>query len=535
MRYEGRVSNSSLTGSGTKYYLYSFTYAGHAKVQIYSATTAANTYTDATAITGIITSITAFKNYYVNSYTTSINTRTNTTAYDYVDLDIIKNSTGKVQVKNGLTLSRSQIMGSNYLNLSRVSSLKDRSSISTSISSFKVNGTTLSSDSSTYKFENPGKQIVKVTTQYTFGEKATPGGAATFTIERTFPMYVTYSKIDVYVDMNDNVGNPSLNFTYTESNVSKTLPFDMSLVTGSESIYKTTLDLNKLKSDYGISYTNANDVPQRIQISSIKVDGVSKGSYYIKTDAYLSGTAWFKANSTLLTSFIPISYSNVKNTFRAVDTSGNYLKDAISSVNSNGIITDEYDGIFDVFYAGIDEAADYNFSYNAKARAQQMFKDGNTTYYFEGWYKTNGIDEVETTTVNDETTVSSLSMTGDLSGAYISEKSDYNILSAPVADDGDYTYVAVYKSHTAVTNNARVKITYNFKDYDTDDGNYAFDETTDNDGNYTKVKDASYTKVVKTDKTFTYLTTKTNNKYERLDALAEGKMPQINSNYFDYD
>lgn len=96
------------------------------------------------------------------------------------------------------------------------------------------------------------------------------------------------------------------------------------------------------------------------------------------------------------------------------------------------------------------------------------------------------------------------------------------------------TYVALYKQVSQEDPTVRVELTYKFKDYDTSDGNYIFDETKDIDGHYTKVKNASYTKTVK-------VQTGTGAAYSDIDAvknaaetIAQANLPYITSNYFDY-
>jgi hypothetical protein len=529
MRYEGVVSNNRLTDSGAKYYLYSFTYAGHVKASIYVAGSTTATSITTTSLTGTVTGLSEFKDYYINAYDTTKPSSSITTASPYNDLNITKPNNDKIKVKNGKALNRLEIMGANYLNLTKGSSLTTAApSIDTSISSFTVNGTKLDNDTATYTFDTPAKQIIKIKLKYTYGEDAVSGGGATFeTGEKTFYLYVTYNKIDVYIDMNDNVGNPSLNFTYTEGGSSHNLPVDMSLVNGSESIYKATLDLEKLKNDYSISYINSSDVPQNITIAGIKVDGVTKQSnVIIKTDAYLSGTAWYKANSTSLTGFIPISYSNVRTTFRAVNTDGKYLKDAISSVSGTGIITDEFDGIYDVFYASIDNAANYTFGYNVKAKAKQKITYDSKTYYFDGWYRMPSSEGVATTTVNDEITIDDLDMTNDsLRGDYFYDKSsDYNINTAPEPEN-DYTYVAVYKQSGAT--DIRVKLNYKFNDFNTADGNYIYDANKD------RVSE-TYSKIVKIPVGNGQSYKDYNDVYSKINEIAGAKMPNIVSNYFDY-
>jgi hypothetical protein len=226
-----------------------------------------------------------------------------------------------------------------------------------------------------------------------------------------------------------------------------------------------------------------------------------------------------------------ISSASSKTTFRAVvDSTGAYIEDGIKSVSGTGIITENdgarvIDGVHHVVYASKDEL-EFDFSYNVRATANKEVKIGNTVYYFDRWMKMQSPDEVlVTVNQSDNTfTVDNLSMSS-LTNTGV-EKTDYNINKCPVYNDGDFTYVAVYKP-AATTSVVRVELNYNFKDYNTDDGNYIYDEHKD-------LADVSYTKTVKipigSGQTYSnYAAVK-----GAIDTIASQKKPVIKSNYFDY-
>ncbi len=530
MRLEGSVQKS-----GTTYYLYSFTYAGHSTVAVYDAATKAAAYSAARGLTGTVGGLTEFKDYYINVYNTNINTATVTSANDFVDLQSYRTDVTKAIVENGVTYNATNIR--NILGLATKGSLKDSSptadveEVSFEIQTVKGGDsyTNLLSGES-WKPESHGRYKVKYQVRYKNSTDSYTGGGATFTTEeKEYYIYVAWDEISVYVDMNGNVGTPTLNFTY---DTNKNLPFDMNLVSGSESIYEYTLDLKKLKDDYQIAYKDNNSNYQPITINKITVDGTQIGSTYtVQTDAYMTGSVWFKANSTNLTQFMNISSASSKTTFRAVvDSTGAYIEDGIKSVSGTGIITENdgarvIDGVHHVVYAAKDEL-EFDFSYNVRATANKEVKIGNTVYYFDRWMKMQSPDEVlVTVNQSDNTfTVDNLSMSS-LTNTGV-EKTDYNINKCPVYNDGDFTYVAVYKP-AATTSVVRVELNYNFKDYNTDDGNYIYDEHKD-------LADVSYTKTVKipigSGQTYSnYAAVK-----GAIDTIASQKKPVIKSNYFDY-
>lgn len=553
MTYEGKA--------GSTYYLYSFTYAGKANAQIYTSTTKAGLST-ATAntsrlLTGTVTGLSTIGNdYYINVYnTTYSNSPTTPTATNFVDLHSERNNTGKAICEVGITYTGTQIktlLGLNTTASKKGSLYSESPNIAINDSEFKIQSapnsdlSTINLSTTSWKPTKQGRYKVTYKIKYNNAVDNDESGGATFEHTGTYYVYVAYEEIKVYVDMNDNVGTPTLNFTYyknssgtpvasgTSGATTATLPFNMSLVNGSESIYEYTLNLKNL-STYYIKYKNdSTNALQAITINSISVDGTkyysnpptNSAGFTIKTDAYVNGAVWFKANSTSMNTFLPIACQSVTNSFRAiVDSSGTHIGDAIEHVTGTGVITDDTEGIYEVLYAGYDKNADsngvaYNFSYNVTATAKAEVVVGSATYYFDRWMKVaapeDGAGETYFTTAAN---FNALTATG-------SEKRDYHINSAPLTTDGDYIYVAVYKP-AATSGVARVEVTYNFKDYNTDDGNYIYDSTKD-------LKDASYTKTVKvpfgSGKTYTTFAA-VKNAYK---TIAKNNTPQVVSNYFDY-
>lgn len=565
MRYEGKA--------GSTYYLYSFTCASKAKVQIYVTNdSSANDMTvTGNTLTGTVTSMTTIeKDYYINAYNKTKGNTAITSAADYVDLENYRSSSAKTI----LEVSNTEYTGTSTNSIKTLLGIDTRGSligsspaISANVTAFMIqkdpkvalnesNSTTyvnLTNNSNKWKAEKSGKYKVIYRTKYTNGVDADDSTGATFEHTGIFYIYVALDEVNVYVDMNDNVGTPTLNFSYTSGSSTKTLPYDMSLVNGSESIYKYTVKLSKLQ-EYGINYKSGNTMIP-ITIASISVDGkkyysnppTNTAGFTIKTDAYVFGSIWFKANSNPLTTFDNIAIASVKTTFRAVNESGVHLKDGVTNVTGTGIITEAtatlsdnstkyIDGIYEVSYAAYDANADtsaggikYNFGYNVRAHAAPELTSGGTVYYFDRWVKMQSPEEVAVNSSGDPTAVS---LTG--ATATGNEKADYNINSMPQYNEGngDYTYYAVYKA--AATGSARVEITYKFQDYNTEDGNYVYDENK-------PTVDASYTKTVKIPLGSVYQGNTYSNTYSNYAAvvsdaqrIVRDSMPDVNSNYYNY-
>ncbi len=351
------------------------------------------------------------------------------------------------------------------------------------------------------------------------GTKSTVGNTST-----VLSLFVAYDDIEIYADMNGNVGTPTIHFTYTDNQGNDAdLPYEFDMVTGSESIYSYTISVSTLADVYDLDLlsdevTLGGQTYTGLKIDHISIDNVNidNSSFVIERSAARTGTLWLKADSSHMKTFNKIAYGSSTRTFKAVlrTTENNATTDTdfnntFAEVNGTGIITDGLVGDsyqYSSFYAAKDTTANYNFSYTLRVKAETdiTHKDGdNTTYYFfDHWERING----------NTTTTTGLS---EANGA------DVNILSAPNYDtDADVTYVAVYK---LTSTQKRVQITYKFKDYDTDDENYVFDETLNAQGtDYLNVKDATYTKTVNWDGTTALAT------------VAQNNMPIIKSNYFDY-
>ena len=594
MRYEGSVQNSG----GTTLYLYSFTYAGRTSAQIYySSTKTSTTYTDRLLTTSIAkTSINGFTEYYISqigNYSSSGTTITVGT--NLVTFVPIKNRRTTEGVKVKCDISNDEYDDddiSDLIGLYTEGSLKDTSSIPVTVTEFKIqknpgknNELINLLNNEKWQPKKAGRYTVTYKTQYkAASDNITGGGAAFVTTNNTFYIYVAYDEVTVYIDMNNNVGNPRLLFTYyvnssgtpvasgTSGASERTLPFDMSLVTGSDTVYSYKVNLKNLSDKYKIAYksgTTYNAIPFKIKLDTNSTPYES-ADYKLYTDSYDTGTVWFKADSTSLSKFEPISNAPVTTTFRAVDNSGNYLGSAessapyllhsagISLVQGTGIVNEKvdedgtfFDGIYEVLYAAYENDAEAqvhkDFTYNVKVTAEEEVTVDSTTYYFDRWVKVRTPDEL---TINGTTHLpSSVDLTGL---AAISEDNVYSIHKRPVYGEedgeGDYTYVAVYKVASTAATDVRVKVTYNFKDYDTSDGNYVYDKDYMTNGNDTdddmsdKTVDATYTKTFKVP--LGQLYSGTNQTYANyaavynqtaINAIVGGtNIPIIVSNYFDY-
>lgn len=371
--------------------------------------------------------------------------------------------------------------------------------------------------------------------------------------------YRSSGNISVYIDMNENIGTPILNFKYfvdstgqplgytsynstthepemPEGATVANLPCEMELVTGSESVYKYTVKLTKLRDDYkmGQHISGGSIVSDLIKISYITVENNKIGEdvgYLIDSVAYSTGEVWLKANSTNMKGFNIISYGSIRNTFVGLigdgqpTTNHELLVSAINTVHGTGIHTDDED-VYYAQYAGLytlNGSVLNNFNYTLNVNLNQQVTRNNQTYYFDKWVKCPSsyfVKNADNTYSFSNSEVLSL------------PTSDLNILKAPFAtgETGvDYSYIALYKPVTDDNqSNVRVKITYHFNDYDTSDGNYVFDNNTDPDTNeYTKVTPATYTKYVTTEMT-AYPES-----YDSTD-VARLNVPYIKSNYFDY-
>ena len=375
--------------------------------------------------------------------------------------------------------------------------------------------------------------------------------------------YKISGNVTVYIDMNDNIGTPILNFKYfinssgqpvmptgyndttnelecsTAGAQEANLPFEMELVTGSESVYKYTIKMAKLRDEFFIGvHKNGNTlVTHLLKIAYIKVENTSYGApggFLIDAIATTTGEMWFKADSTNLKAFDRISYGSVTNTIVGLAGDGEnstthiLLNNAIQSVHGTGIHTDEA-AEYHVQYAGLytlsgASSVMNNFHYNLNVRINDQVVQDGVTYYFDKWV----------TCSRENLTHNAGGYKVDQATEYPSPTMDLNFTTAPVysASASSTAYIALYKAVTDEDSKVRVRITYHFNDFDTSDGNYVFDDHQEND-QYTKVTAASYTKTVTTDTLVSdYDTLKANTVALKL--IAQNNVPYIKSNYFDY-
>ncbi len=531
--YEGSVYYSNTSNYR---YLYSFTYAGHTCMNFWKGSSANDT-SDSNKITGDFKNINTFGQYYVNVYNTNPGTGSTTSKTDFTDFNITSSPTKSQRLfrlnteDDPHSYTRKEIInaiGSEGTDSNRTpklnGSIADDPGVVNNVTSVKVTGPmgkatkstiTLASDSAKWTPNYQGRYQVEYTVK--IGVDARNSVGATFEKTLTMDIWVAFDDIAIYVDMNGNVGTPILNFAYTDGGTTAYLPYEMDLVTGSESIYGYTIKCSKLKNDYGIEFVN-----DMLNIAYITVENkrIGQGTgFNIGVDSTLSGSAWFKADSTNLKTFNAIAYSAVENTFAAqiVGNTTDYLDTGIKNVTGTGIITDDEDtGIFKDLYAGL-ETGFNKFSYNVRARANEEITYNDNQYYFVKWVEidTPASGEIDLTDAED-----------------VSDVADLNINIAPVYTDteGDKTYVALFKP-AASGGDVRVQVKYNFRDYDTSDGNYIFDiNKSTNAASFTK------TITVPLNKTFNgkiytnFAAVKADVEY-----IAKTNAPKIQSFYFDYE
>ncbi|MCR5652625.1 MAG: DUF2460 domain-containing protein, partial [Ruminococcus sp.] len=391
--------------------------------------------------------------------------------------------------------------------------------------------------------------------------------------------YVAYDKITIYADMNDNPGNPILYVPYTDSvtHLNGFLPYEFFLVPGSDAIYSTEISLTNLRDNYDIDLVENGRIP----VSKVVVNDYEETTYSgfdISRTVARTGTLWLKADSTHMKFFNNIAFNSSTKTFKAVlrnngDTDYN---NEFADIRTNGVLDEDLingsyrysvlygakdttnetafftgdgtecefeianggsistirsvkvDGVSTTDYTAdlnkrtitftnapasgkpivIDYVYTYNFGYNVKAKAKTDISYGGNYYYFDHWALYD-----KTGTLTEENYISS---------------TDINLNKAPNNADGDYTYVAVYTP--SGEQNKRVQITYNFKDYNTDDGNYIYDPDK-------PPKNASYTKTVKLSDIIVnnqHVSEINGGENGNAVAAAASVQPMIKSNYFDY-
>lgn len=546
MTYEGETNDHK--------HLYSFTYRGHQEFIIYRQSSETNTLTGGAKLTGDIdlrnTTNYPYGEYYIDVKNTDVTSSPSvTSASTFTDFSI--SATGADsdlmvgQCKEGATgYTVSQIQS--WLGITFNGSLASTSS-QTVAQTYTITGpvgrgvpteATVDSDHNWVPLK-PGRYTVSLNASLGTDERASAG--ATFTgskstvgdTQTVLDLFVAFDDIEIYADMNGNVGTPTIHFTYTytdNQNQIQTadLPYEFDMVTGSESVYSYTISVSTLKDVYHIDLLNGAHTEtvggqtityRAAQVTSISIDSVviENSGFSIARDAARTGTLWLKADSTHMKTFNKIAYGSSTRTFKAVlrttsngEDTDEPFNNSFVDVSGTGIITDELVGDsyqYSSFYAADDGT--YSFSYKLRAKAQTDITHKETVnneevtnyYYFDHWEDSEG----------------------NAVSANIANGTDINILSAPnYSTDADVTYVAVYKP---VTTKERVEITYHFKDFDTSDGNYEFDSSK-------TPKDESYTKTVKLGEGVlsSYSSVTTSN----ASAIAGAVVPIIQSNYFDY-
>lgn len=534
------------TASGsTNRYLYSFTFTGHMKFNVWRGTSANDTQMDnADKLTGDISNVIDFKDYYVNVYNTSVDSTSVASASVYADFDHTIAS-GKKFIEIGQTQTASDIK--TLFNITPVGSIVSSPGIdnltTTKNTAFTIEGpidkgihTEVNLKTANFTATTQGRYTVKYTTK--FGTNAS-GADITRTKEMT--LYVAFDDVTIYVDMNDNIGNPILNFKYKQKNevpvaantsgaTDAYLPYEMDLVTGSESIYKYTIKTSKLRDEYFLSF----DANNPLNICYITVErtniGASSGGFDILSEARITGEIWFKADSTHLTTFQTISCGSVTKSFVAATTDGTIISSAVDKLHGTGINTDEAE-IYKSQYAALYQLEGAStimnkFHYVLNAAVKPEVTISNNTYYLDKWVKCSSANVSYT---NDNTTVTYSNSEN------ASEEAALSFVSAPEYGDGDndVTYIALYKPVSSTDTTVRVEVTYHFQDYNTTDGNYIYD------GNKPTV-DASYTKTIKVPLGVVYTPTSTTYVdfaavQAAVNTIAQSNVPYIKSNYFDYD
>ncbi len=576
MSYDGKVQDAS--NSSTYYYLYKFSYAGRAKSQIWKGNSAS-----ASSVSGMLTNVmTNASNiggaYYVNAYAVSAGSGTATSFSNWTDFGHKKKS-GKVFVELNQEQDKDAITALFEVGYSG-SVMTPPPSIKTRVTSITISGPVGKAGARTYELVDTtsdnyvaafpadvqGRYSVSYTTVFGTDE----GGVSNAKIQRTEPMtlWVAYDDITIYVDMNDNVGTPILGFKYyidttpssknylnptaayikngslyykdsdnaehpiTESNISY-LPYEMDLVTGSESVYRYTVKTSKLKNEYLIQFDSNHPLPiDYIMVENTKIYGKNTSNedipFYIDNEARIDGEMWFKADSTHLTTFKTLSYGSVTTSFVAVTDDANHsvLSSAINSVKGTGIVTDD-DEIYHAKYAAGDTYDGLmDFNYVLKVVSNDEVKQGNTTYYFDKWVKiatpVEGlkVSETQNKLVKNDNHDTAFDLSESTT---FSESPDFSFTQSIPFNDGncEYTYVALYKAVQRDDSTVRIEVTYKFMDYDTSDGNYIYDANK-------SLNAETYTKTIKvTDKTFEQVK-------EDLETIVKTNAPFIHSNYLDY-
>lgn len=576
--YEGQTEKNE-----NDLYLYSFTYAGHIDMLYWVGTSATDSNPqDSKKLTGNITSSSDFGEYYADISTRNIGNTATINPSAFANFAVNQGVTEKSQLtfepsvidpvddSNSIYQNYTLANIESKIGVTYSGSLISAPGVTTTVTDVAISGpvgrsgnTTVylkSSDSTKTvdNYWNPTKAgRYSITYKVSIGTDNRESEGAVFVAQKNINVWVTADEIDIYIDMNSNVGTPTLHFDYyldgsgnpASSGTKYDLPFELDLVTGSESIYKTTIKQSKLRTDYGIQTRNYGGDADVLRINKITVDNNeytnNNSGFDIGFDSTLSGEAWFKADSTNLRTFNQIAFNSLTKSFRAAiigDPSKN-VPAGITNVSGTGIITDdESTGIFEDRYAVMEKLEGTNtyafpkFSYNVHATAAEEATydvvtgsgDSATTTsspcYFVKWV------------VVDTPSDGVLSLSG---AQDVSDKEDLHINVAPELEDNDKTYVALYKLISDSDAAVRVEITYNFNDYDTSDGNYIYDENK-------AVTPATYTKTVKVSAASlgsglsayygaaSPTTDQSTAAQSDAKTLASNNLPKIKSRYFNY-
>lgn len=564
------------TYSNSSKYLYKITYPGKAKFIVWRGSSSTDVNMDnSDKLTGDVTNATDFKEYYINAYNTDPGSTSITSVVDYVDFDHTKSSE-KTMLEIGESKTGAELK--TLLGINPISSLITAPGITVTNQSYTIEGPVGKSSSKLYDMKNnrvssnggttwttlengkfpaaaQGKYIVNYVTR--FGTNAS-GGDILRTCTTT--LWVAFDEISIYVDMNDNVGNPILNFKYyikndvpvaagTSGADVTQLPYEMDLVSGSDSIYKYTISISKLRDQYKIAFNN--NTPIKVSYLTIEdyfvnANGktttrptgaaIDNYAYQIGIDAKITGEVWLKADSTNLKTFNQISYGSANKTFVAVLEDGNntVLSNAMNSVHGTGINTDDEDMVYNSRYAALytmdgEDDPTYTFGYVLRTSAkQELAGSGNTKYYFDKW--------VAMSTPADGVVITDGCLTTSYSSATdYSTDSNLNFTSAVDYLDGDgnsndTTYIALYKTAASNDSTVRIEVTYKFNDFDTSDGNYIYEEG--------KTVPATYTKTIKVPvgSGQTYASFDAVNNVTAINSIVSSgeNLPRVVSNYFNY-
>ena len=365
MTYEGETNDHK--------HLYSFTYRGHQEFIIYRRSQASYVLDSNSKLTGDVDMRNAeYGDYYIDVKNTDVTSSPSvTSASTFTDFSI--SATGADsdlmvgQCKEGATgYTVSQIQS--WLGITFNGSLASTSS-QTVAQTYTITGpvgrgvpteATVDSNHNWVPLK-PGRYTVSLSA--TLGTDSRDSAGATFSATKdtvgntqtVLDLFVAYDDIEIYADMNGNVGTPTIHFTYQDTNNNNEytdLPYEFDMVTGSESIYSYTISVSTLKDSYGLDLLNdtvtvGGQSYNGIKIDHISIDSVNRdnSSFVIERDVARTGTLWLKADSTNMKTFNKIAYGSSTRTFKAVlreDGEDDVdFNNSFAEVSGTGIITDE--------------------------------------------------------------------------------------------------------------------------------------------------------------------------------------------------